>query len=474
MRSLRWKLMVTTLVTVFVPVFFLSRYSLSYFDWYSRTALERNMVDVAHLVGDLILAIPAEDRSDATELAEVLGAPLEHHAERTTTRIQILSPSGQVRFDTAEPGTVGEDLSGLPEVAGAMVGRYLARFALTEDRSLMYYYCAQPILAEGQVDHIVYMSRHTNPIIRAIKRMRDDQRLAAAWALGLAAAIAVLFSYTLTRRLRSLTRTTTAFARGDSAAQADVRGRDEIGELAAAFNRLGVELANREVYNRDFMSATLHELRAPVTAIKGAAELLAQGAAEKPDARAKFLGNIQYQADRLMRMVAELTELTRLDAETIRTAGQRIDYMQALRDIVERLRPGYEDRAAELDCRIPEQAALVRAIPARLEQVIANLLENAFRYTPAGGKVSLVVELSGDEVVTTVRDTGVGIAPANRSKVFDRYFTTERKDRHPGYGSGLGLAIARSIVEQHQGRIWVESEFGQGAAFHFSLPVWSA
>lgn len=471
MKSLRWKLMLTTLVTVFLPVFFLNRYAVSYFDQYSRTALEKHMIEVALLVGDLVLDLPPEMRGDEASLRIAFEDALGRHGASATNRIQILSPGGRVLFDNGQPDELGRDLSGLPEIREAGTGRYKASYALTEDHSLMYYYCAQPILDGERVDHIVYVSRHTKPIVRAIRHMREDQRLATVWALGLAAMVAAIFAYTLTRRLRTLTRATRAFADGDGAAPIEVGGRDEIGELAAAFNRLGVELTQREAYNRTFMSTTLHELRAPITAIKGAAELLEQGAADKPDAREKFLGNIRYQADRLMRLVGELTELTRLDAESLRGAGQHLDYGATLAAIVERLQPGLEHRADRFVFQAPKEPIPVRAIPARLEQVIANVLENADRYTPEDGRITLHVRQQGGEVVTTVRDTGPGIAPANLDKVFERFFTTEPKDRYRGYGSGLGLAIARSIVEQHQGRMWVESLPGQGAAFHFTLPV---
>ena len=463
MRSIRWKLAVTSLITVAIPIFLLTRYAVDNFDLYTRTALEGHMVDVAFLAGDMFLA-----QRSAEELYTILC----NYTERTDTRIQLLSPQGVVLLDTVEPSSVGEDLSEIPEVTTAMAGFYEARPALTKDRRFMYYYCAQPILSGGDVQCIVYVSRHTDPIIQAIFHMKNRHRAAMIWALLGAAAIAVLFAYTLTRRLRRLTKTTSAFARGETETPVHVGGRDEIGELGAAFVELGKELAQREADNRDLISTTLHELRAPVTAIRGAAELLEQGAADKPEAREKFLGNIRYQADRLIRLSGELADLTRLEAESGRGTRDVLDFCEAMRGIVDRLRPAFDEERARLETTIPGISIPVRLHVERIEQVVGNLLENAFRYTPPQGRVHLLVERIHDgEVRTTVQDEGPGIASSNLPHVFDRFFTTEPKDVYRGYGSGLGLAIARSIVESHKGRLWVESQPGHGAAFHFTLPI---
>jgi signal transduction histidine kinase len=133
--------------------------------------------------------------------------------------------------------------------------------------------------------------------------------------------------------------------------------------------------------------------------------------------------------------------------------------------------PTFEDDHAEFSSSVPDEVITTMIMPGRIEQVIANLLENAFRYTPASGRVELAVAREGNDVLTSVKDTGRGIPVGSTEKVFGRFYTTEPKDIPREYGSGLGLAIAKSIVENHQGRIWVESEPGRGATFIFALPI---
>ena len=218
----------------------------------------------------------------------------------------------------------------------------------------------------------------------------------------------------------------------------------------------------------------MHELKTPLTAIKGAVEILEQGAGEKADARRKFLGNIRHQTARMIRLVGELRELTRLDTELLRGQKTRVDYAEFVETALERLEPTFDTVHAPCRLDVPEREETIDAmiVPGRIEQVISNILDNAFRYTEPSGEVTVTVRRGEDgTVVTAVRDTGCGITATNIDRVFDRFFTTEPKGQRREYGSGLGLAIARRIVENHGGTIRVESAPGRGACFFFSLPA---
>ena len=235
---------------------------------------------------------------------------------------------------------------------------------------------------------------------------------------------------------------------------------------------MAAELQRTNRYNREFISTVMHELKMPITAIRGAAEILEQGAFAKEEARVRFLANIRFEAERLARLAWELGELTKLDTEMPHAPKERVDYGRCVAGIVERFETTLDTPHAALRLRLPDRPLHASIVPGRMEQVIGNLLDNALRYTPADGSVEIVVEPGpGRTIVTSVRDTGCGIAPANLGKVFDRFFTTEPKDRPRDYGSGLGLAIAKSIVENHRGAITVESAPGQGATFRFVLPA---
>jgi signal transduction histidine kinase len=302
--------------------------------------------------------------------------------------------------------------------------------------------------------------------------MIHDHRLAMIVALVCAILISTILAQTMTYRLRKLTRAAMQYARGNAPMDVEIKGRDEIGDLARSIHYMAEEIEQRNLYNRDFMSTAAHELKTPVTAIKGAAEVLEQGAAEKEDTRKKFLSNIRFEADRLNRMVSELSELTRLDAEMIRGQKEKMDYCQCIKEILERLMPTFDREHAAFTMSVPDENIPVLIVPGRIEQVIANLLENAFRYTPVSGTVELSVTRQDDNtVLTSIRDSGTGIPTGDEEKIFKRFYTTEPKDEPKDYGSGLGLAIAKSIIENHQGGIRAESEQGKGAVFSFTLSI---
>ncbi|MBN1670007.1 MAG: HAMP domain-containing protein [Kiritimatiellae bacterium] len=472
MISIRWKIILLCLVTVVLPVAFLNRYMIGFFDAFTRRNLEEHMIDNAFLIGQEYKAALEEGGRLTGPRLDQLQTLLSEYSAEVDARIQLLSETGVVVLDSEPGGEVGRDLSHLPEVDKALTGVYKARCALTPDRKYMFYYTALPIKREGRLIGVAYLHRHTSPIIRAINAMVRHQRITTGVAVALAALVAFFLGHTMTRRLRRLTAATTRFAKGEAPMPVQVRGRDEIAELGAAVNQMADELYRRNQYNREFISTVTHELKMPLTAIKGAAELLDQGAVENEKARTKFLSNIRYEVDRMIRMVWELGELTKLDVETLRGQKEKTDYGAFVGEVLDRLMPTFDQAHARLVPAIPEETFTTLIVRGRIEQVISNLLENAFRYTPVSGDVHLVVERGeGKTVRTSVRDSGPGIPEANIEKIWDRFFTTEPKDVPKDYGSGLGLSIAKTIVQNHQGRIWVESRPGEGACFSFTLPL---
>ena len=475
MRSIRWKLILTSLLVVFLPVWFLSQYAINSFDQFAARAQENEMTADAFLLGELFKSLSQEGAppDSAIHRAE-FRAVFDSVAARTQARFQVVATNGIVLLDstTNEPPEVGMDISSRKEMSKISNGKYGSSWNISDDRKLVFYHIAVPVERNGQRLIVVRVSRHTNPIVKVILKMVRDQRAAMWVAFLIAVVFSAILAHTMTRRLRLLTKAAADFANTGSPAAISVKGRDEIGELGRAFERMQTELQKRNRYNREFISGVMHELKMPLTAIKGAAELLEQGAAEKKDAREKFISNIRYEADRMTRLVSELNELTRLDAESFHSAKEEVNYPIFVREILARLEPGFDSTRAAISLKAPEKAMPVRLVPGRIEQVIGNLIENALRYTPPTGTVEITIEETADKaVLTTVRDTGGGIAAANLSRIFDRFFTTEPKDKPKDYGSGLGLAIAKTIVENHGGKIWAESAPGKGSAFFFTLPT---
>ncbi|MCE9614227.1 MAG: HAMP domain-containing protein [Lentisphaerae bacterium] len=472
MTSIRWKFVLTAVLCLALPLFALNRYTVSQFDRYTRQALELEMAGHAAMVADLYHQLVAPGHaSTIVDGAQRFDRMLHTFATNAASRFAIIACDGSVPFDSADAAAPAINTAG-PEIQSALYGHYGARWALTPDRHLVYFYVAAPIRDGRQVLGAVSVTRHTGPISSAIQVLSRSQRLALAAALLFATVFATVMAQSLTRPLRRLTAATRDYARGQAPPPPPVGGRDEIAELARAVDRMAHDLEARHRYNRDFVATTLHELRTPITAIRGAVEVLESGAIDKPEARARFLANLRFEADRLTRLAGELGELTRLDTEDLRERRTVIPYPACVRAIVERLLPTLPDPRATLDLDLPDDGITASLVPERIEQVLANLLENALRYTPTAGRVTLRVEPTTDnQILTTIADTGPGIAPTNLERIFDRFFTTEPKGVARDYGTGLGLAVAKAIVEQHHGRIWAENRPEGGARLCFTLPA---
>ncbi len=224
-----------------------------------------------------------------------------------------------------------------------------------------------------------------------------------------------------------------------------------------------------ETVRRDFIANLSHELRTPLTGLKVLVETLLDLGPSRPEDAARLLLRMDEQVDYLARLVQDLLDLSRLEAGPARLQLQPMPPAQVLA-LAERLRPQAERKGVALEVRSPEpHLPVVLADPDRIAQVVGNLVHNAIKFTPPGGRVTLGAEADGEGVRFVVADTGVGIAAEDLPRVFERFYKGDRARR--SQGSGLGLAIAKHLVEAHGGRIGVESRPGQGSRFWFWLPT---
>ncbi len=228
-----------------------------------------------------------------------------------------------------------------------------------------------------------------------------------------------------------------------------------------------VEAADR--MRREFVANVSHELRSPISSLKALAETLLAGAADDPTVRDEFLGRIEAEADRLARMVEELLELARIEAGRERFEPRWCDLAEIVRTAAERLRPQAERAGLDLRCSGEGQHVPAFADPDMLDHTMTNILHNAIKFTGPGGSIRVDVSDGEGGAVVKVKDTGVGIAPEDLGRLFERFYKADRS--RSGGGTGLGLAIAKHLVGRHGGRIRAESAgAGQGSTFIVELP----
>ena len=273
---------------------------------------------------------------------------------------------------------------------------------------------------------------------------------------------------------------TARVAGGDLGSEVPVEGHDEVAGLAEDFNRMARALEaaaererDMEKTRRDLIAAVSHDLRTPLASTRALIEAVADGVAADPGTDARYLSSARRELAHLSRLVDDLFELAQIDAGVLQLTLEEASLHDMISDTISSFQPQAESRGVSLVGEVSGDVDPVLANPPRLQRVLHNLLSNALRHTPADGTVALRATPHGDEIRVEVRDTGVGIAPEDLPRVFERSFRAERSRTRPeedgAPGAGLGLAIARGLIEAHGGTMDVESAPGRGSRFCFTL-----
>jgi signal transduction histidine kinase len=288
---------------------------------------------------------------------------------------------------------------------------------------------------------------------------------------------------------------------GDMNLRLELKTGDEIQVLAEEFNRMTEHL--REAYSElerkvedrthelalsnerlktldqvksDLVSHVSHELRTPLTAIKGAVDLvLREVAGPLTEKQVHYLTRVRSNTQHLAGLINDLLDLSKIESGKIEVKSSRVSMGGLLQEVVETLRPLAAEKAIALDATSLESSIVVWADRDKINQVLTNLIGNAIKFTPSHGRVAVSASRNGNESVhVAVSDTGRGVPPEEREKIFDRFYQIAQKGEAKPKGTGLGLAICKAVVELHGGRIWVESEMSQGSTFYFTLPLTAA
>jgi signal transduction histidine kinase len=405
---------------------------------------------------------------------EALGDWALSAALTTATRVRVYDAGGALLADSGSPlaldadallrprmgmgGMRGHrDRMGLPNPLGG--GLFGSSGGSRSDRTLN-------MLISGGGGEYVQISEAPVSGSAALMSAAQAWVLAAALAVALAALAGYLVSRRISRPVVALTAASDRMAEGDLSARAPVVGDDEVGRLGESFNTMAARIETTVSALRRFIADAAHEIGTPLTALQADLEL-AQRAATTDDEK-RLVGRSLEQAQRLEALSAGLLELSRLEAAAPPAQAAGADAVALAHAAVDAVASRAEQAGVELVVRIADRQILVAAGPAEVQAVLGNLLDNALKFTPEGGTVTLIVQREGAWGVLTVADTGVGIPVGEQAQVFSRFHRARNVAEYPG--SGLGLAIVKAAVEHAGGSVSFVSSVA-GTEFRVSLPL---
>lgn len=404
-----------------------------------------------------------------TTQADVLQQRILQMAQNIDSRITVIAIDGIVLADSEQDPASMDNHSNRPELKQAdenglgLVSRY------SQTLSISMRYLALPIIDNNQKAY-VRVSLPLSIIDQRLERLRNVVIVAAS----VTAIIALLIGFWIARSfaypLRKMKRMAQILSAGDYQQRLEINRQDEIGELANALNKLAQTAAQREAVRRDFVANASHELKTPATAIHGLAETLLDDDEMDDQTRQRFLKKIHEQSLSLSQLVSDLLALSRLESDGSKDFSL-IDLKEIIADSCNTLQSEATAKNITFEIQLPDYEVMINGNEKSMLQMIDNLLDNAIKYTPIDGNITVNLSTKEKQAIIKIKDDGLGIDPSEQNRIFERFYRVDKAHSRKLGGTGLGLSIVKHIVNIHQGHIDVESALGHGSVFQVTLPL---
>lgn len=411
-------------------------------------------------------ALTLHSRSLSSLTVQDQGDYMLQYMVESGTRLQLLDSTGQIRIDS--DGFSPDIRYTTSDVKSAIAG------TTGSWRGVDPYYGERvmsvtiPLWNETRV---VSMLRYSASLGQVDAMVSLLIRMAAVVGIGvvlLFLGLSLFLAQRIVKPIRELTRAARYMAEGDWTRRAIHRNDDEIGQLAETFNVMVMELSRREKLKDDFISSISHELRTPLTSIKGWSETLKESEPTEDDEEVKLgLSIISRETERLSGLVEDLLDFSKLSARTMELHSEVLDFNGPVKETVNQLAVREEHTRVRILATYGKSPITVRGDANRLKQVIINLIDNALKFTPAGGTIRVVTKTEKDVAMLTVSDTGCGIEEEDLPHVTEKFYKASTGQG----GSGLGLAICKEIIELHGGQLTIDSERGAGTIVTIRVPL---
>jgi len=427
----------------------------------------------ADLVNALRLA--SGDENAPEQMADILAAYSRDLGINSGTRNYFILEPKTGAYITGSDPEAGSSLSRTTNILTAIAGSE----GYASDSSADYMDVALPISNGDGSGYIVYIIDNKS----TVESLNDTLTQIIFEAMGIGLLISILLSLLLAKTMitpiQSLTRAAEKVASGDFSEKLNNQSKDEIGVLTRTFNDMAgqlesniEDLKNSEKMRRDFVANVSHELRTPITSIRSYAETLEDAQGSLPEDMEKhFLHVIVTESDRMTKIVQDLLTLSKMDAGSFTFKFETFSFEKSIRDVYSAQLLEAQKRKHEFSMEFKAKLPEIRGDRLRIEQVLTNMVSNAIKYTPDGGRIGLTAGIKDNMVWCTVKDNGVGIPESDVKHIFERFYRVDKARSRESGGTGLGLSIAYEIVCKHNGELEVKSKKGRGTSISVFLPI---
>ncbi|MFJ7616112.1 ATP-binding protein [Bacillus cereus] len=349
-------------------------------------------------------------------------------------------------------------------------GMHFERDYINPDTNEHFFFVGRPIANNGTFQGGILVFSSIDEIHNTMHNIRNWIIGSIVCAIILALGYSILVAKKLSRPLIKMEKATRDIAKGNLNTQVQVHTKDEVGSLAQAINDLSIELNNYRTNRSELLANISHELRTPISYLKGYAQLINNHQYENDEELESYAIIIEKESDRLTKLIEELFELSKMEEGKINLYMQSIDIEDVIESSAQKVKLKAVRRNLDLIVNIEEELPSIISDGAKIEQILLNLLENAINYSEEG-KVIMNAKNKNNFIIISIKDTGIGIPKEDLPFIFDRFHRVEKSRSREMGGTGLGLAIVYELVKQLEGDIKVKSELGQGTEFILYFPI---
>lgn len=465
-RSIRSRLTVAFLTVILVVMIIISLFLYNLLQHYYLSHFQENLTRTGYLAAEFVAGY-LKNKTDHVRLSGLA----ENFSRQARARVLFVDMEGIVVGDSVRiGGLLGESLD-REEVYIALAGREQVSIQYSKQTRQSVMQAAIPVQESGTLVGVVFLSAGLKEIYQTLTDIQKFLLLTTLVVMIVVGGGCIILAGRFTGKIELLTAAAAEIAEGNLNLQIPVTSSDEIGRLAKQFNVMAerINLITRNL--KDFASNVSHELRTPLASLSILVKSMQEYSMD-PGQQKEFLQDMDRELERLINLVQDLLELTR--AEHFRDAPREtFCLVELITEIINQITPRFDRQDLQLIARdFPPGPVQVYGSLFQMRLVIHNLLDNALKFTSAGGWVRVSIALKGREAIIKIEDTGCGIPSGDLPHIFERFYRVDRARSRSKGGTGLGLAIAREVVEAHGGKIRVETGPGKGSAFFVNLPLY--